>query len=412
MPSSSLENTQYPTVLAQLREVLLQCQQKSSPRLSQVKIDRVEGEGRREVTSPLVSDVTTKVAPVRTFSSSSQTSIDSTGSTTLERDHGDASAIPNGIGKMGLGHEEKHMTNGHDNTDHMTNGDGHVTESVDHVTNGSIPKQRRPSSVPDAESVFPDLSMSSSPSNGSAIAEEMNGHSEDAPSSPQSPVPPGKKPLARRMTLPSGMTRNSLLTTSVGGISPITRRYANASYQLPGRTMSITAGGGGVSPLGSGRVKIRANPSASISIKRKQRVSTANINGLSVSANLKLVKVVLAGNDILVSHAANAYCHLRRDEPNLFNGLDVRFYHIPLSRASLIHGLNSEPAYSAPSSTSDLPEPLFEQINNSGNDVHIGRFLSHMDSWYERNVMLATHHLLRLVPSVSDSCDVSNVHFC
>ncbi len=49
----------------------------------------------------------------------------------------------------------------------------------------------------------------------------------------------------------------------------------------------------------------------------------------------------------------------------------------------------------------ELPEPMFEQVDFSGNDVHMGRFLAHMDSWYERNLMMAVHHLLRLIPSVS-----------
>ena len=49
----------------------------------------------------------------------------------------------------------------------------------------------------------------------------------------------------------------------------------------------------------------------------------------------------------------------------------------------------------------DLPEPMLEQLDMSGNDIHIGRFLAHMDSWYERNVMLTVHHTLRLLPSVS-----------
>ena len=399
---------QYPTILTKLREILIQCQQKKSPRISHVKLEeREEENGRSEVTSPMVSDSTTKVVPTRTFSSSSQTSVDSTGSANLERDHGDASTVGNGVKKIGSGHVESHMTNGEadqkakEGTSHMTNGIDHVTEDVDHMTNGD---KRRPCSVPDGDAVFPDISTSLSPSNSASTTEGMNGHGseKDSPSSPQSPVPPRKALLTRRMTCPSGMInqRNSLLTSSVGGASPLGRRYANAAQQIAGRTMSITAGGGGISSLGSGRVKIRANPSASISIKRKQRNSS--VAGLP-QTNLKLVKVVLAGNDILVSHAAKAYCYLRCEEPNLLTGFDVRFYYVPLSRASLIHSLNPEPLYPAPSSATptDLPEPLFDQVDNSGNDVHIGRFLSHMDSWYERNVMLATHHILRLVPSVS-----------
>ena len=54
------------------------------------------------------------------------------------------------------------------------------------------------------------------------------------------------------------------------------------------------------------------------------------------------------------------------------------------------------------------PEPMMEQFNTSGNDVHIGRFLAHMDSWYERNLMIAAHHLLRLLPAVS-ACTVVTI---
>ena len=87
-------------------------------------------------------DTTTKVVPMRTFSSSSHTSNDSTGSSNLERDHGDAAAAGNTVTtKMGNGHVEHHMTNGGDylkgDADHMTNGD-HVTDGVGHTTNGSI----------------------------------------------------------------------------------------------------------------------------------------------------------------------------------------------------------------------------------------------------------------------------------
>ena len=395
------------------------------------------------MSSPSPDTGVTKVnTPTRTFSSSSQTSIDSTGSGNLERDHHEAAAKGNGTSdSKTASNGGDHMTNGRDsqkgdkdimtNGDHMTNGgeekaDHMINGKADHMTNGDhtdtdgidhIPHniKRRPSSVPDADAVFPEISASSPPLGNGFSPEKVNGGERDLPSSPSPPpaIPPDKKLLVRRMTCPSGMInkqRNSLLTSSVGGASPIGRRYNNISHQLAGRTMSITGGAGGaVSPLGGGRVKIRANPSATISIKRKPRKSSVALLSPTHKSNLKLVKVVLAGNDILVGHAAKAYSYLRCEEPNLLNGLDVRFYYVPLSRASLIHSLNSDsstPTFpsssSSPSATpSDLPEPLFEQINTSGNDVHIGRFLAHMDSWYERNVMIATHHLLRLVPCVS-----------
>ncbi len=437
IPSTPLENTQYPTVLAKLREILIRCQQKSSPRLSHGNIGGIGG-GVREVQRMMSSSpeaaVTKVVTPTRTFSSSSHTSIDSTGSGNLERDHHEAAADGNGTSDSKMTSNGHHMTNGRDSPkgdrDHMTNGDHMINgeEKADHMTNGDhmingghtetdgldhIPnRKRRPSSVPDADAVFPEITPNSPPLGNGFSPEKINGE-RDVPSSPSPPpaIPPDKRLLMRRMTCPSGMInkqRNSLLTSSLGGVSPIARRYNNI-HQLAGRTTSISGGAGGaVSPLGGGRVKIRANPSATISIKRKQRKSSVALLSPTHKSNLKLVKVVLAGNDILVAHAAKAYSYLRCEEPNLLNGLDVRFYYVPLSRASLIHSLNSDsatpnfPSSSSPSATpSELPEPLFEQIDTSGNDVHIGRFLAHMDSWYERNIMIATHHLLRLVPCVS-----------
>ena len=115
--------------------------------------------------------------------------------------------------------------------------------------------------------------------------------------------------------------------------------------------------------------------------------------------NLKLLKIVLTGNDILVSHAAKAYAYLRIEEANLFAGLEVRFYHVPLSQVSTTYG--QLPGIGT-HSHADLPEPMLEPVDRDGSDIHIGRFLGHMDSWYERNVMQTVHHILRLLPPVSE----------
>ena len=212
---------------------------------------------------------------------------------------------------------------------------------------------------------------------------------------------PGGRMLARRQTAPSFLASRVSIpnVSSIGGSATliplggpgtsISRNYMNASGQ---RSLSMNR-------TGSLRVKTRPNPSANMSIRVKKRNESFGGPMSPIHRpHLKLLKVVLAGSDLLVSHAAKAYGYLRSEEPNLFSGLDVRFYHIPLSRASSANGLI--PDLNA-SSNPDLPEPISEQLDRSGNDVHIGRFLAHMDSWYERNVMLAVHNTLRLLPNVS-----------
>ena len=109
--------------------------------------------------------------------------------------------------------------------------------------------------------------------------------------------------------------------------------------------------------------------------------------------------MVLAGDDNLVSNAARAFAQLRTQEPNLFLNLDVQFFHIPLSeRTGQSNGKQQA------SNVGELPEPANEKDGGDiGDDVLLGRYLAHMDSWYERNVMMAVHNALRLVPYVSYS---------
>ena len=54
-------------------------------------------------------------------------------------------------------------------------------------------------------------------------------------------------------------------------------------------------------------------------------------------------------------------------------------------------------------SADHLIQPLVDAAHQSlyGEDVWLGCFIGNMDSWYERNVLLATHNLLRIIPSVS-----------
>jgi len=223
--------------------------------------------------------------------------------------------------------------------------------------------------------------------------------------------PVGRPPIGRRQTCPTGMqhVRNSALmkasasgnfsSSFTTGSSPSnTKRYTNVSSAMSARPQSANMQKG---------VKLRRNTSrASMTIPKKTRNRRSN-QPAAINPATKVIKVVLAGNDFLVSHAAKAYAYLQVEEPNLLSGMELRFYHVPLSRASVIHSRFPDAAYATNlMGTSsylqgELPEPMSEQIDFSGNDVHLGRFLSHMDSWYERNLMMAVHHLLRLIPSVS-----------
>ena len=199
--------------------------------------------------------------------------------------------------------------------------------------------------------------------------------------------------LVRRATAPSGLgAQLNRLANSPGSVR---KNYINvAGHQSVTRALS--------NPSGSMRVKTRPNPSASLSIRQKKRPS---IGGSPFSPlhkpNLRVLKIVLAGSDMLVTHAAKAYAYLQCEEPNLLSGLEVRFYHVPLSRASCAYNQLPELGSSGAQLNPDLPEPTLEQVDASGNDVYLGRFLAHMDSWYDRNVMMAIHNLLRLIPHVS-----------
>jgi len=78
------------------------------------------------------------------------------------------------------------------------------------------------------------------------------------------------------------------------------------------------------------------------------------------------------------------------------------FYYVPMSEVSTATTATLSERRSSESS-SDLIQPLVDASQPSlfGEDVWLGSFVSNKDSWYERNVMLATHNLLRIIPSVS-----------
>ena len=148
------------------------------------------------------------------------------------------------------------------------------------------------------------------------------------------------------------------------------------------------------------RVKPRSNPTATLSMKKAKRPElSTGVFSPAKKVNTKMVKLILAGNDTLVTSVADAYTRLLMSDPSIFSGLEVLFYYIPLSHTSTAYGHMSDvPQVGAGSG--DLPEPFNTTADLTGNTIHIARFLSYMDSWYERNVMLAVHNTLRIIPTV------------
>jgi len=101
----------------------------------------------------------------------------------------------------------------------------------------------------------------------------------------------------------------------------------------------------------------------------------------------------------------------RINEPSLFTDLQIQFYYVPLSEVSTATeaSLNSAPHHHRKSldSADYLVQPLMESTQLlHGEDVWLGCFVGNMDSWYERNVLLTTHNLLRIIPSVSSVSSV------
>ena len=371
-----LDNCQYPTVLVNIREVLIKSQQKATPKPERRKesLDEVDAKG------PLIRRLTSTQEQDCTF-------------------------------PLTNGHSESHMMNG---GDRVNTGESHMTNGGDHMMNGddTVLKMKESNSADLSQDSVPlndsPKTLAKSTSNdaiSSSTGEEERSPEVD-PSSQGSPGSKVKPPLGRRQTYHTGMlgarpdsrsNSSSSLTASLSG--PGVRRYpSNAGSAAPSRSMSISG-----NPLQSSLRMQLKRKSTSYSLSVKSRSRKASVLSPTHKPNLKLVKVVLAGNDILVSHAAKAYAHLRMEEPNLFSGLELRFYYVPLSRASTLYGIEMGGASfgSTPPKNPELPEPMMEHIDTSGNDVHIGRFLAHMDSWYERNLMIAVHHLLRLLPFVS-----------
>ena len=209
--------------------------------------------------------------------------------------------------------------------------------------------------------------------------------------------------LIRRKTVPDKLNRSR--STLPRNSSSFSRRSVIShapSYGTSRREYKNIAGTPQLPPaaLPVGSRILSTIRRGSISLPQKKRVPLAGA-GSPFHVTLpkdRVLKIVLSGNDNLVCHAAKAYAYLLSEEPNLFVGLDIRFYHIPLSTASSADLLVFERTQNG---TGDGPESILaEQTDSCGLDVNIGRYMSHLDSWYERNVTLAVHHSLRLLPPV------------
>ena len=215
---------------------------------------------------------------------------------------------------------------------------------------------------------------------------------------------------------------------SVRGRYSLERRNTDVSMSLPtsnpygSRRSTLTKSpmnmysNQAVSPtvsMGTGSirgVKSRANPSNSIKLnaKKAQSITASILSHGNTNTKVKVLKIVVAADDHVVANVAKAFTHLRIKEPNLFWNLEVEFHYIPLSQASSGWAILNDVCRITQSSSGEPPEPANEnRYQESGGDVLFGRYLAHMDSWYEQNVMLAVHNTLRLLPSVSPTYKLS-----
>lgn len=437
IPTLALENCQYPTVLVKFRDILMKSQRKNSPQMQGTE---------STLASPMRGE--DKVIKIqnggsqRTFSSSSRTSMDSTGSNSMERPGTTEtpSSIPNGHVVSGEAVEE-----GVSHDSQVTSHDSHVTSHDPALVRTPSPRplgtdagnadttlggeRSQPSAQRDSTSSDPTVGVgrqsSESPEpththqqNGgrsSSVDDSVfsTGHGQDF--SDMSKTSDDKVSNDNRDRSHTDIQEQAQAREKMKRSMLIRRATASGLVAIPDNsTPSIHSShfsqGSGSSMArrytgsmsGSMRVKMRPNPSANLSLRQKKvRKTSTSIMSPVHNPNLKVLKIILAGNDLLVCHMAKAYASIQLEEPNLLSGMEVRFYHIPLSRASMAHWQLPELSQASQQAGADLPEPMTEQVDTSGNDVHIGRFLAHMDSWYERNVMLTVHHTLRLLPSVS-----------
>lgn len=359
----------------------------------------------------------------RIFSRASQTSMDSTGSGHMDGEVTKTTVVGDEGGKIEGGQTDLDpqgiQSNGHvegeESCDsHAASPDsGHVM-SPDPVTPPPVPngkKKRRSFSTELDSSHFQGAELNGNGSQHSS--DEVFDPSHQVPSSQESAeVPPlhrhrtspkthprgraGTAKLIRRQTVPANLTRPKSTLDDVP-MSPSVISHA-PSYGTSRRHFTNIAG--------TPKINISAIPISSLrrrgtlTVPQKKKVPLAGAASPlhNTMPKVRVLKIVLAGNDLLVCHMAKAYAYLLVEEPNLFVGLDVRFYHIPLSTAS---GADWQSVDRIQTPSLDTPNAHLEQVNTCGSDVNIGRYMSHLDSWYERNVALAVHHSLRLLPPVS-----------
>lgn len=362
MPVHQLENVNFISMVGKMKEVLQRIQ--TNPDQPYLPSTVPHSHSESFVTSyPLVSSGHPDL---------SQTSLDSTGSGAMEtngRDH------RNSFERTSI---NEHWSNGHGGgyrplSPAAKSDPGVSTLLVLPVTGGE-----RPTSDTDG--------FASQESDHDAISDTSSRTSEEVTSRYSIDSSKGSR-LERRHTetfasIPTSLSyRRSTLT------KPPMGSYSNQAASP-------------VSGTGSIKVKQRANPSNSIRLKNRriQPITAALVS--HNSTKLRVLKFVIAGDDEMISNTAKAFTYLRTKEPNLFWNLETHFHYIPLSQASSSYsGVNG--ALSGPSAL-DPPEPVNEKkCYELGGDVLIGRYISHMDSWFEKNVMLSVYNVLRLLPNVS-----------
>lgn len=373
----------------------------------------------------------------RIFSRASQTSMDSTGSGQMDGDVTKTTVVGDEGGKVEGGRMDLEnsdpqsiQSNGHvegeESCDsHAASPDsGHVM-SPDPVTPPLVPngKNKRRSfsteldssrfqapelngdgSQHSSDEVF-DVSSQVSSSQESSDIPPLHRHRTSPKTHPRGRA--GTAKLIRRQTVPANLTRPK----SAVGDAPMSPSVISPapSYGTSRRHFTNIAGTPKINvsaiPLSSLRLSCRRG-TMTLPQPRKVPLAGAASPLHNTMPKVRVLKIVLAGSDLLVCHMAKAYAYLLMEEPNLFVGLDVRFYHVPLSTAS---GADWQSPDRIQTPSLDTPNAHLEQVKTCGSDVNIGRYMSHLDSWYERNVALAVHHSLRLIPPVSNlvCCELS-----
>eukprot|EP00026_Physarum_polycephalum_P000658 Phypoly_transcript_00659.p1 GENE.Phypoly_transcript_00659~~Phypoly_transcript_00659.p1 ORF type:complete len:1330 (+),score=180.08 Phypoly_transcript_00659:190-4179(+) len=105
------------------------------------------------------------------------------------------------------------------------------------------------------------------------------------------------------------------------------------------------------------------------------------------------VRIAVIGSDAALHTVVTGYVTLRREQPALFVGLDVRFYIVPV-------------AYAPPLTiTASLPGPLNSTLATN----HFASFIAKNDPWYYRHIWVGTYSLMSILPSGSTSLSISQL---